>query len=306
MKKITKLRDNPWLLLSYFLKKVSRFVPDKLQLTLLHRVYVGSYVNWKHPKTFTEKLQWLKINNRKPEYTTMVDKYAVKRYVTDRIGKEYIIPTLGVWDKPEDIDWEALPNQFVLKTTHGGGGNGVWICKDKGIFDKEKCIRDIKKSLKSDLYWAFREWPYRDVPKRIIAEKYMIESRDNEKEEELSDYKFYCFNGTPLYCQVIRNRCTNETIDFYDMQWKHMPFVGLNPTVNNGLTSVERPKHLEKMIEICKTLSNKIPFVRIDLYVIDDTNYFGEITFYPASGFGKFIPENYNNILGDLINLPIN
>ena len=159
MNKLKKIFANPWLLLAFILKKTARFVPDRIQLSLLHRVYIGHYVNWENPKTFTEKLQWLKLYNRKPEYTTMVDKYAVKQYVADTIGEEYIIPTLGVWNRPEDIDWDSLPNQFVLKTTHGGGSNGVFICKDKETFDKNKCIKDIKQSLKSDLYWAFREWP---------------------------------------------------------------------------------------------------------------------------------------------------
>jgi hypothetical protein len=303
MSKLAKLKDNPWLLLSYVLKKCARIVPDRLQLSLLHRVYVGHYVNWKNPKTFTEKLQWLKLYNRKPEYTTMVDKYAVKEYVANKIGEEYIIPTLGVWDRPEDIEWESLPNQFVLKTTHGGGGNGVWICKDKVAFDKDECIREIRRSLKSDLYWAFREWPYKDVPKRIIAEKYMM-SKDNDlKKTDLPDYKFFCFNGEPHFCQVIRDRSTKETIDIYDKEWNHMPFVGLNPCAKNGSISVERPNNLENMLEVCRKLAKDIPFSRIDLYVIDEKEYFGEITFYPASGYGKFTPSYWNERLGELINL---
>lgn len=303
MKKITKIKDNPWLVLSFILKRIARVVPDKIQLSLLHKVYVGKFVDWKNPQTFTEKLQWLKIYNRKPEYTTMVDKYAVKDYVASIIGEEYIIPTLGVWDSPEDIDWDSLPQKFVLKTTHGGGGNGVWICKDKVTFDKEKCIREIKRSLKSDLYWAFREWPYKNVPKRIIAEKLMMESFPRKADKDLTDYKFFCFGGEPKYCQVIRDRNTKETIDFYDVQWNHMPFVGLNPMAKNGLNPVAKPLRLEKMLEICRTLSNNIPFARVDLYVIDDKEYFGEITLFPASGMGVFEPEDWGKKLGDLIEM---
>ena len=300
---IQKLFDNPWLLLSYVLKRIAPIVPDKMQLSLLHKVYVGKFVDWENPQTFTEKLQWLKIYNRKPEYTQMVDKYAVKQYVANIIGEEYIIPTLGVWDKPEDIDWDSLPNQFVLKTTHGGGSNGVWICKDKTIFDRRKCIKEIHRSLKADLYWKFREWPYKDVPKRIIAEKFMSESICKDVFPEIADYKFFCFNGEPKYCQVIRNRSTNETIDFYDMEWNHMPFVGLNPYVTNGAVTVEKPKKLYDMISICKKLAKDIPFSRIDLYLINNEDYFGEVTFYPASGMGNFTPNEWNMKLGQLIDL---
>lgn len=300
---LKKLLNNPWLILSYVLKKIAPIVPDKIQLSLLHKVYVGKLVNWKNPRTFTEKLQWLKIYNRKPEYTTMVDKYAVKDYVANIIGGEYIIPTIGVWDSPEDIDWDSLPQQFVLKTTHGGGSNGVWICKDKSVFDKQKCVKEMQCSLKSDLYRKFREWPYKDVPKRIIAEKFMVESLPQKAEKDLADYKFFCFGGEPKYCQVIRDRSTEETIDFYDMQWNHMPFVGLNPVAKNGLNPVAKPLHLDIMIEICRVLSKEIPFARVDLYVIDDKEYFGEITFFPASGMGVFQPDEWGTKLGDLIDL---
>ena len=199
---LKKVCSNPWLLLSFVLKQIAPIVPDKIQLSLLHKVYVGRLVNWESPKTFTEKLQWLKLYDRKPEYTQMVDKYAVKKYVAKIIGEEYIIPTLGVWDTPEDIDWELLPQQFVLKTTHGGGSNGVWICKDKSIFDRKKCLEEIHRSLKSDLYWKYREWPYKDVPKRIIAEKYISETSKYEVPKDLDDYKFFCFD-VPFFCPFL-------------------------------------------------------------------------------------------------------
>ena len=304
MKSVSKIFNNPYLLLSFALKRIAKMVSDKIQLSLLHKVYTGNLVNWENPQTFTEKLQWLKVYNRRPEYTQMVDKYAVKDYVANIIGEEYIIPTLGVWDKPENIDWNSLPSQYVLKTTHGGGSNGVWICKDKSTFNKEQCMKEIRRSLKSDLYRAFREWPYKDVPKRIIAEKFMSENSNDKTSKDLADYKFYCFDGEPKYCQVIRDRNTNETIDFYDMDWNHMPFVGLNPVTRNGLNPVAKPLYLDSMISICKKLAKDIPFSRIDLYVINDKVYFGEITFYPASGFGVFTPREYNEILGKMIKLP--
>lgn len=278
------------------------FLPDKLYLSLRYRLKMGRWINWKHPKLFTEKIQWLKVYVRKDEYTMMVDKYAVKQYVGNIIGEDYIIPTLGVWNQAEDIDWNALPNQFVLKTTHGGGSGEVIVCKDKNRIDKFHATSILEKSLKSgDIYRVYREWPYKNVKRRIIAERYV----DPMDSAELSDYKFFCFNGEPKYCQVIRDRHTKETIDFYDMEWNHMPFVGLNPKAQNGNMPVPKPAHLDDMIDICRKLSIHMCFVRIDLYAVKEKVYFGEITFYPASGFGVFTPNNWDEKLGDLISLPI-
>lgn len=303
--RLKRIIKNPRRIFLGLLTRTARIWPDKLYLQLRYYLEMGQKLNFKNPKSFTEKIQWLKLYNRKPEYTTMVDKYAVKEYVANKIGREYIIPTLGVWDRPEDIDWDALPNQFVLKTTHGGGGGGVVICKDKTTFNRQEACNKLQRSLNSDIYLNYREWPYKNVPKRIIAEKFMIESGPQKAEGDLADYKFYCFNGEPTYCQVIRDRRTKETIDFYDMEWNHMPFVGLNPKVCNGETPVLRPTNLNTMIDICRMLSKDIPFARVDLYVIDNKEYFGEITFFPASGIGKFEPKEWNEKLGDLINLPL-
>lgn len=284
-------------------KNFLSWLPDKQYLSLRYRCQMGHWINWNNPKTFTEKIQWLKVYNRNPEYTTMVDKYTAKQYVAERIGEEYIIPTIGVWDKIEDIDWEVLPNQFVLKTTHGGGSCGVVICKDKMTFDKDFALAKLKDSLASDIYKGLREWPYKNVPKRIIAEKYMSSEYTMKSSDDLVDYKFFCFNGEPVYCQVIRDRNTKETIDFYDMNWKHMPFVGLNPVVQNGLNPVVRPKKLDEMQKICRKLSVGKPFLRVDLYDINGKIYFGEMTFFPASGIGNFNPSEWQIKLGDLINI---
>lgn len=278
------------------------WLPDKLYLSLRYRFTMGHWIDWKNPKTFTEKIQWLKIYNRKPEYTTMVDKYAVKQYVADRIGEEYVIPTLGVWNRPEDIDWDSLPDRFVLKTTHGGGGGGVVICKDKSTFDRQAAITKLNESLASDIYSNLREWPYKNVPRRIIAEKFMAPQK-SAAPKDLPDYKFFCFNGEPKYCQIIRDRHTEEAIDFYDMDWKHQEFVGLNPVAHNGVTPVPRPEHLDNLVAICRKLAAEIPFVRVDLYVIDDKEYFGELTFYPASGFGRWTTEDADAKIGRLLSL---
>lgn len=286
------------------------WLPDKTYLQLLYRFKMSHKLDLNHPKTFTEKIQWLKLYNRKPEYTFMVDKYAVKKYVADIIGEKYIIPTLGVWDKPEDIDWDALPNEFVLKTTHGGGSGGVVICKDKKTFDRNKAILTLRDSMNSDIYRSLREWPYKDVKKRVLAEKYMApKDMVNNPIYDLSDYKFFCFNGEPKYCQVIRDRHSKESIDFYDMNWRHQEFVGLNPVTSsgknlvNGVNPVPRPLLLDDMICVCHKLSKNMKFVRIDMYVIDNRIYFGEITFYPASGMGLFNPDKWNEELGNLISL---
>lgn len=299
LKQIYRGLNNPRKIFLQILILTSKLWSDELYIRFRFYLQMEYKLNLKPPRTFTEKLQWLKIHNHKPEYTTMVDKYAVKDYVASKIGAEYIIPTIGVWDKPEDIDWDSLPNQFVLKTTHGGGSSGVIICKDKNNVNRKLICNKLNKSLKLCLYELQREWPYKNVPKRIIAEKYMTDG----KSKDLSDYKFFCFDGEPLYCQVIRDRHTKETIDFYDMQWNHMPFVGLNPVASNGQTPVAKPIHLDKMMEICRKLAKDIPFVRIDLYVINDKEYFGEITFYPNSGIGLFTPSIWNLKLGSLINI---
>ena len=276
------------------------FLPDKIYLSLRYRCQMGRWINWKNPQTFTEKLQWLKVYNHRLEYTTMVDKVAVKKYVADLIGEEYIIPTLGVWDNPEDIDWDTLPNQFVLKTTHSGGSNGVIICRDKRTFDTGEAVSKLNESLKSDIYSTFREWPYKDVPRRVIAEQLICEQH-NQGQQDLTDYKFFCFNGEPEYCQVIRNRSQTMTIDFYDMEWKHQEFIGLHPVMTNGLHPVTCPIHINDLRTICMKLAKDIPFVRIDFYVLDNREYFGELTFYPASGFGVFTPYDWDIKLGELL-----
>lgn len=292
-------------------KNFFAWLPDKQYLSLRFRFKMGYWPNLTTPHTFVEKINWLKLHDRKPEYTMMVDKYAVKEYVASKIGGEYIIPTLGVWKNPEDIDFNALPNQFVLKTTHGGGSGGVVVCKDKNTLDKGKAIMRLRDSMDSDIYRNLREWPYKNVKKRVIAEKFMIpKEKVNDPTYDLTDYKFFCFGGEPCYCQVIRDRHTRESIDFYDMEWNHQSFVGLNPkapdgtpAIANGITPVGKPKHLETMKEICRTLSANIPFLRVDLYVIDGKVYFGELTFYPASGIGFFKPKEWDEKLGKMIEI---
>lgn len=290
------------LILVFLLKKCGFWIPDKYYLQMLYYLMTGSVLHLKRPQTFGEKIQWLKLYDRKAKYTMMVDKLAVKDYVTQIIGKEFVIPTLGVWSIPDDVNLDSLPQKFVLKTTHGGGSGGVIICKDKKRIEKKSIVRKMCQAMKSYIYEVYREWPYKNVPHRIIAEQY-IENQDNSS-SELTDYKFYCFNGVPKYCQVIKNRRSKETIDFFDMEWLHQEFYGLNPKARPAESVPVKPKHFEKMKEIARKLSTGLVFSRIDLYDTIDGPLFGEITFYPASGMGTFTPNKYNYILGEMINLP--
>jgi hypothetical protein len=269
---------------------------------ILYYLWTGKKLHLKNPQTFGEKIQWLKLYYRQSIFTTLVDKLAMKDYVSKIIGHEYVIPILGVWDRPEDIAFDKLPRQYVLKTSHGGGSGGVIICKNNELTNRKDIIRKLKTSMKQDLYKSLREWPYKDVPRKIIAEQYI--ENVNSTEKDLIDYKFYCFHGEPIYCQVIKNRHSKETIDFYDMDWNHQEFIGLNPVAVHSSQSQPKPLHFEKMKETAKLLSQGLPFARIDIYETKERPYVGEITLYPASGLGRFVPERFNLILGDMIHLP--
>lgn len=288
-----------------FVKLNFLFKNDELYLKILFRCFMQKTLNLKDPKTFSEKLQWLKLYNRKSEYTTMVDKYAVKEYVANIIGEEYIIPTLGVWDTPNDIDWDSLPEKFVLKTTHGGGGSGVVICKDKSTFDKQKAIDTLWRSYKSDIYKLLREWPYKNVPKRIIAEKFMEISSTKKQDGDLPDYKFFCFNGEPQYCQVISGRQSVMCVDFYDKDWIHKPF---HEPKNYPFAEKQhdKPISIDEMWQKAKILSQGQPFLRVDFYEIEGKPYFGELTFFPTSGIGDFNPKEWDYKFGEMIKLPQN
>lgn len=273
-----------------------KWLPDKIYLSILFRVKIGKWINWKNPQTFTEKIQWLKIYNRKPEFTTMVDKYAVKDYVANIIGSQYIIPTLGVWNTPEEIDFDVLPDKFVLKTTHGGGGGGVVICRDKGSFDVEAARRKLNRSFKSDIYKYYREWSYKNVPRRIIAEKCI----DVPDKTDLTDYKFFCFNGEPRFLKVDFDRFVNHHANYYDLDWNLLPFGESDfPPVESHIEHC--PSNFYKMIDIARKLSKGYPFLRVDLYNIAGRIYFGELTFYPASGLGAFTSHNWDIYIGKML-----
>lgn len=271
---------------------------DETYLKKLYKVNMGKNLNLDSPQTFNEKMQWLKIYDRKPEYTKMVDKYEAKKYVASIIGNQYIIPTLGVWDDFDDIDFDALPNQFVLKCTHDSGG--LVICKDKSKFDVKAAKKKIEKSLARNYYLSCREWPYKDVPRKIICEEYM----ENETSEELEDYKLMCFNGKVKASFVCSNRFSKDglNVTIYDTDWKRLPFERYYHPASK--TEIAKPVSYDEMVRLAETLAKNIPFVRVDFYEVKGKPYFGELTFFPASGFEEFKPEEWDKELGTWIKLP--
>lgn len=275
---------------------LSKFVPDRVFLKILFRKYTGNELNLKNPRTFNEKLQWLKLYNHNPLYTNLVDKYEVKRYVSDLIGEEYIIPTLGVWKSFDEIDFENLPQQFVLKCTHDSGG--IVIVQDKSKFDKEAAKKKIEKCLKDNFYYKGREWPYKNVHPKIIAEKYMVD----ESGTELKDYKFFSFNGKVKMIQVDYDRYVFHKRNLYTTNWEYIDETIQYPTDRNHI--IAKPIKLEKMIELVEILSEGIPHVRVDFYSIGEKIYFGEMTFFHGSGFEKFSSRELEYTMGDWISLP--
>ena len=294
--KISKAITNPRKILIYLLNQefVAGLFSDKLYLKIKYRLIMKKRLNIESPQTYNEKLQWLKLYDRRPEYTKMVDKYEVRKYIAEKLGEEYLIPLLGVWDNPDDIDFDALPDQFVLKCNHNSG-LGMYICKDKSKLDIEKVKKDLRKGLKQDYFITSREWPYKNVKPRIVAEEFMV----TESGEEIMDYKVHNFNGKPEFILVCDGRFSKEglTEDFYDTTWNHLNIK--RPDIPNKKEVHQKPETLEKMLELSEILAKDIPFLRTDFYEIDGKIYFGEITFFPASGMKKFVPENWDNTLGD-------
>lgn len=277
---------------------ITRFMSDKKYLKLMFMYRMGKRLDLENPKTFNEKLQWLKLYDRKPEYTTMVDKYAAKKYVAERIGEQYIIPTLGVWERFDDIDFDKLPNQFVLKCTHDSGG--LVICRDKSKFNISEARTKINKSLKSNYYYPGREWPYKNVKPQIIAETYMEDS----KTFELRDYKFFCFDGKvkALFIASDRQSSTEETkFDFFDENYVHIPVTNGHP---NASVLPDKPICFDEMKRLASVLSKGIPHLRVDFYEVEGRVFFGELTFSHWSGFMPFSPEKWDNVFGSWISLP--
>ena len=277
-------------------------LPDETFLRLLWKARFGSELNLVNPESFNEKMQWLKLYDRDPLHTLMVDKHAVKAYVAPLIGEEHVIPTLGVWTTPDNIDFSALPDRFVLKCNHTSG-EGLILCRDKTRLNREKAIRELKKAMKDDYYLTYREWPYKDVPRKIIAEPYMEDLQAAALGlDTLPVYKILCFEGEPRIIQTIQNdKTAHETIDYFDPDWKLLPFRQNYP---NSTVPTARPKQLSEMLEIAKRLSSGFHFLRVDLYEINGEIFFSVFTFFSDAGFAPFEPEEWNRILGSWIHLP--
>lgn len=297
--KIIKALNRPQVVLLHIINKINfKIIPDAIFLKLKYKLMTEKKLDLDAPKTFNEKLQWLKLHDRKPEYTLMVDKYEVRRYIANTIGEEYLIPLLGVYNSFEEIDFDLVPNQFVLKPNHTSGN--IFICKDKSKIDFAGLKREVSKWLRLRYYWVHREWPYKNIKPRIICEQYMVE----ESGVELKDYKLMCFNGEVKCVFVCLNRYSRKgmNIDVYDANWQLMPF-GRKYHSNSG-RRIGKPKNFAKMIEFAERLSKNIPFLRVDFYEVKGQLYFGELTFYPGSGYEEFSPESYDHLLGSWLELP--
>lgn len=276
-----------------------RFLNDEQFTKLEYRVRTGKKLRLSNPQNYNEKVQWLKLNDHNPFYSTIVDKYAVKDYVCSVIGEQYVIKTLGVWDNFDIIDFDALPNQFVLKTTHGGGNTGVVICRDKNLFDLKAAKEKLEKSLKKDAYMVSREWPYKNVPRRIIAEEY----KEDRRTGELRDYKFFCFDGEPkaLFVASERQKREEPCFDFFDTEYNHLDLRCSHPLAD---VPPEKPESFEEMLQLAKKLSKGFPHVRVDLYDINGKPFFGELTLYHWEGLMPFFPESWNETFGNWLTLP--
>lgn len=286
--------------LAAILARCGGFLPDDLYLKMRYRLIMGRPLRLDNPQTFNEKLNWLKIYDRQPFYTSIADKSLVKDYVKKIIGEEHIIPTLGIWDTFDEIDFDTLPNQFVLKSTNGGGGSGVIICRDKQSFDKANAKRKLEKSMATN--WDYgREWVYRGIKPRIIAEQYM----KNDDSDYLDDYKFMCFNGEPKLLFMASDRYAKGEklkFDWYDMDLNHLPFKSKGYENKNKI--IEKTPVFDEMKRIAEQLSKDFPHIRVDLYNINGKVYFGELTFFHDAGFVPIEPEEWDYKIGSWLNLP--
>ena len=296
---IKRLCKNPWLIgVSLSRRGLLDFLPDKQYIDVMYRARFERKMDWDNPKTFNEKLQWLKLYDRQNIYSVMADKYEAKQYAADKIGESYIVPALaGPWDRFDEINFDALPNQFVLKTTHDCGG--VVICKDKASFDRVEAKKFLERHLKMNYYLNCREWPYKNIKPRIFAEEYLADMDAGD----LKDYKFFCFNGVPKLMFIASERQSKEItrFDFYDMDFNHLDLINGQP---NSLKEIIKPEKFELMKDLAATLSAGIPHIRVDFYEINGHVYLGEMTFYHYGGFVPFQPAEWDVKIGEWLELP--
>lgn len=281
-----------------FLKALLRLCSDKTFIKIKWRGRRMPYcLNLKNPRTFNEKLQWIKLYDHNPLYTTLVDKYKVKSYVTERVGADYVIPLLGAWDSVDDIEWDKLPNQFVVKCSHDCGG--MVICKDKSKLDINKATEKLRRAFSKNYYYEGREWPYKNVLPKVFAEAYM-----EDEFGELRDYKFFCFDGEVKAMFIASDRQTageEVKFDFFDVDFNHLPFTQGHP---NAKQLPEKPKGFDEMKRLAAQLSKGLPEVRVDFYDVNGQIYFGEFTFFHFGGMVKFNPVEWDYKFGEWIKLP--
>ncbi len=263
------------------------------------RAIMKRELDLENPQTLNEKLQWLKLYNRDPLHTVLVDKYKVRDYIAEVLGEEYLIPSLGVWESPDDIDFDALPERFVLKCNHNSG-LGMCICTDKSKLDVEKTRAELRRGINENYFIKNREWPYKDVPKRIIAEQFMVDGETNE----LRDYKFFCFDGKVDCVMVCIDRSIGDPkFYFFDRKWQLLRYNIRGKNAPEGFT-LPKPSNMDEMFDIAEKLSKNTPFSRIDLYSVNGKTYFGEITFFPDSGFDANLLPETDKRWGDMLILP--
>lgn len=295
---IHSLIHNPKHFVAALIYRFGGCLPDKTYLSWIYQLECGHRLNLNHPQRYNEKLQWLKLYYRDSLWTKLVDKYGVKELVSERVGSEYIVPCLGVWNRGEDIEWDKLPDRFVLKTNHDSGNNGVFICKDKAKIDKGRWIKKINASLRRDTSIPGREWPYKDVERCVFAEKYLEDATG-----ELRDYKFFCFDGIVKYLFIATERQSGGEVKFnyFDADFNDLGIVQQHPM---SAKKIEKPKMFEQMKELAAKLSKELPEVRVDLYEVDGKIYFGEYTFFHHGGMVSFHPDKWDFIWGENIVLP--
>lgn len=276
-------------------------MPDDLYLKKRFKAIMGYNLDLCNPKTFNEKLQWLKINDRRDVYTSMVDKYEVKKYVGRIIGEQYIIPTIAIWNKAEEIDFSILPQKFVMKCTHDSGG--IFLCKNKRLIDVESVKRFFKKRLKYNFFYKGREWPYKNVIPRIIVEEYLVDDNISSS-SYLNDYKLQCFNGKFDNIFIAEGRFSKRGVQYhyFDREWNHLPY-SKKENRNESLLYL-KPNNLTMMIELAERLSTNIPQLRVDFYEVNNKIYFGELTFFSQSGFDTDLTEEADLLLGRKLTLP--
>ena len=281
---------------------IGPLLSDKTWVKFMYYTHIHKKLDLNNVQSFNEKLQWLKLYNHNPEYIKMVDKYAMKEHVALVVGREHVIPVLGVWDSFDQIDFTCLPDQFVLKCTHDSGG--VAICRSKSDFDMQEARKTLTRSLKLNYFWNGREWPYKHVKPRIIAEEFLVQDSpaDESSAASLIDNKVHCFNGVPKVILVCQNRFVDFREDFYTSEWEHLPVS--RPRNKNADQPMLKPRKLDQMLTIAAKLSEDIPFLRVDLYTIGDRIYVGELTFFPNGGIEPFVPPEFDLELGRLLELP--